>query len=106
MDKKATWDRFYTERSTNTFKHFEWFFAFDAVRDFIMPLLQTKPHPDGLLQVLDMSCGTSVLRALYLQTLSSPGPGRLCRHFPHSCATNAGTRPNQSHSTSQCFLSA
>ncbi|XP_075942966.1 citrate synthase-lysine N-methyltransferase CSKMT, mitochondrial-like [Anarhichas minor] len=63
MDKKATWDRFYTESSssTNTFKHFEWFFGFDAVRDFIMPLLQTKPHPDGLLQVLDMGCGTSAL---------------------------------------------
>ncbi|KAK9516982.1 hypothetical protein VZT92_024883 [Zoarces viviparus] len=26
-----------------------------------MPLLQTKPHPDGLLQVLDMGCGTSAL---------------------------------------------
>ncbi|XP_068570037.1 citrate synthase-lysine N-methyltransferase CSKMT, mitochondrial [Cebidichthys violaceus] len=63
MDKKATWDRFYTENSsrTNAFKHFEWFFGFDAVRDFIMPLLQTEPHPDGLLQVLDMGCGTSAL---------------------------------------------
>ncbi|XP_034413372.1 citrate synthase-lysine N-methyltransferase CSKMT, mitochondrial [Cyclopterus lumpus] len=63
MDKKATWDRFYTENSsrTSTFKNFEWFFGFDAVRDFIIPLLQSKPHPDGLLQVLDMGCGTSAL---------------------------------------------
>ncbi|XP_049923043.1 citrate synthase-lysine N-methyltransferase CSKMT, mitochondrial isoform X1 [Epinephelus moara] len=63
MDKKATWDRFYTENSsrTNTFKNFEWFFGFDAVRDFIMPLLQTKVHPDAPLQVLDMGCGTSAL---------------------------------------------
>lgn len=63
MDKKATWDRFYTESSsrTATFKNFEWFFSFDTVRDFIMPLLQTKSHPDALLQVLDMGCGTSSL---------------------------------------------
>ncbi|XP_045921175.1 citrate synthase-lysine N-methyltransferase CSKMT, mitochondrial isoform X1 [Micropterus dolomieu] len=63
MDKKATWDRFYTESSsrTSTFKNFEWFFSFDAVRDFIMPLLQTKSHADALLQVLDMGCGTSAL---------------------------------------------
>ncbi|XP_023252376.1 methyltransferase-like protein 12, mitochondrial [Seriola lalandi dorsalis] len=63
MDKKATWDRFYTENNsrTPTFKNFEWFFGFDSVRDFIMPLLQTKSHPDALLQVLDMGCGTSAL---------------------------------------------
>ncbi|XP_067435152.1 citrate synthase-lysine N-methyltransferase CSKMT, mitochondrial [Thunnus thynnus] len=63
MDKKATWDRFYTESSskTSTFKNFEWFFGFDSVRDFIMPLLQAKSHPDALLQVLDMGCGTSAM---------------------------------------------
>lgn len=63
MDKKATWDRFYAECSSRTtsFKNFEWFFGFDAVRDFIMPLLQTKPHRDSLLQVLDMGCGISAL---------------------------------------------
>ncbi|XP_044039045.1 citrate synthase-lysine N-methyltransferase CSKMT, mitochondrial [Siniperca chuatsi] len=63
MDKKATWDRFYAESSsrTTTFKNFEWFFGFDAVQDFIMPLLQTKSCPDALLQVLDMGCGTSAL---------------------------------------------
>lgn len=64
MDKRATWDRFYTESSSGTanFKNFEWFFGFDAVRDFVMPLLQTsRSHPDSLLQVLDMGCGTSAL---------------------------------------------
>ncbi|KAM7366028.1 hypothetical protein PAMP_015500 [Pampus punctatissimus] len=62
MDKKATWDRFYTESSrTNTFKNFEWFFGFDSVRDFIMPLLHAKSQPDALLRVLDMGCGTSAL---------------------------------------------
>lgn len=64
MDKKATWDRFYTESSSRAtaFKNFEWFFGFDAVRDFILPLLETpKSHPDALLQVLDMGCGTSAL---------------------------------------------
>ncbi|XP_040038177.2 citrate synthase-lysine N-methyltransferase CSKMT, mitochondrial [Gasterosteus aculeatus] len=65
MDKKATWDRFYTESSsssrTATFKNFEWFFGFDAVRDFIMPLLWTERHPDGVLRVLDVGCGTSAL---------------------------------------------
>ncbi|KAM9335617.1 citrate synthase-lysine N-methyltransferase CSKMT, mitochondrial [Symphorus nematophorus] len=63
MDKKATWDRFYTESSSRstTFKNFEWFFGFEAVRDFIMPLLQTKSHSDAVLQVLDLGCGTSAL---------------------------------------------
>ncbi|XP_078131963.1 citrate synthase-lysine N-methyltransferase CSKMT, mitochondrial isoform X1 [Sander vitreus] len=63
MDKKATWDCFYAQSSskTTTFKNFEWFFGFEAVRDFIMPLLQTESHPDALLQVLDMGCGTSAL---------------------------------------------
>lgn len=63
MDKKATWDRFYTENSNRspTFKNFEWFFGFDSVQDFIMPLLQTKSHPDALLHILDMGCGTSAL---------------------------------------------
>lgn len=63
MDKKATWDRFYTENNSRstTFKNFEWFFGFDAVRDFIMPLLQTKSHPDALCHVLDMGCGTSAV---------------------------------------------
>ncbi|XP_032355211.1 citrate synthase-lysine N-methyltransferase CSKMT, mitochondrial [Etheostoma spectabile] len=63
MDKKATWDRFYAESrsKTTTFKNFEWFFGFDAVRDFIMPLLQTESHPGAVLQVLDMGCGTSAL---------------------------------------------
>lgn len=63
MDKKETWDRFYTENSsrTSTFKNFEWFFSFDTVRDLIMPLLQTKSHSDVLLQVLDIGCGTSAL---------------------------------------------
>lgn len=63
MDKKATWDRFYTENSSRTtsFKNFEWFFGFDSVRDFIMPFLQDKLHSESLLQVLDMGCGTSAL---------------------------------------------
>ncbi|XP_026208964.1 citrate synthase-lysine N-methyltransferase CSKMT, mitochondrial isoform X2 [Anabas testudineus] len=63
MDKKAAWDRFYTESSSGspTFKHFEWFFGFDSVRDFVMPLLQTNSHSDALLRVLDMGCGTSAL---------------------------------------------
>ncbi|KAK2862687.1 hypothetical protein Q5P01_002220 [Channa striata] len=63
MDKKATWDRFYAESSsrTPTFKNFEWFFGFDVVQDFIMPLLQTKSDMDAPVQVLDMGCGTSAL---------------------------------------------
>nr|XP_020471968.1 methyltransferase-like protein 12, mitochondrial isoform X2 [Monopterus albus] len=63
MDKKTTWDRFYAESSsrTPTFKNFEWFFGFEAVQDFIMPLLQTKSHSDGCLKVVDIGCGTSAL---------------------------------------------
>lgn len=62
MDKKATWDRFYTETtSSSTFKNFEWFFSFDAVRAFIMPPLETRAQPDALLCVLDIGCGTSDL---------------------------------------------
>ena len=60
MDKKATWDRFYTENSRSDFENFEWFFGFDSVRDFILPLLQqhTAAAP---LHVLDLGCGTSAL---------------------------------------------
>ncbi|XP_068615524.1 citrate synthase-lysine N-methyltransferase CSKMT, mitochondrial-like [Brachionichthys hirsutus] len=62
MDKKATWDRFYAESSNRiTFKNFEWFFGFRTIRDFIMPLLQSSPHPDALLRVVDMGCGISAL---------------------------------------------
>uniref|UniRef100_A0A1A8QLV9 Citrate synthase-lysine N-methyltransferase CSKMT, mitochondrial n=2 Tax=Nothobranchius rachovii TaxID=451742 RepID=A0A1A8QLV9_9TELE len=63
MDQKSTWDRFYTETNNraSTFKNFEWFFGFDSVKDFIMPLLQTGHHQDVLLQVLDLGCGTSAL---------------------------------------------
>uniref|UniRef100_A0A3P8TJ24 Citrate synthase-lysine N-methyltransferase CSKMT, mitochondrial n=1 Tax=Amphiprion percula TaxID=161767 RepID=A0A3P8TJ24_AMPPE len=63
MDKKATWDRFYTENNsrTPTFKNFEWFFGFNSVQDIIMPLIQAMSRPDALLRVLDMGCGTSAL---------------------------------------------
>lgn len=62
MDKKATWDRIYTETSSiSTFKNFEWFFSFDAVRRFIMAPLDNRAQPDALLSVLDVGCGTSDL---------------------------------------------
>ncbi|KAF7658453.1 hypothetical protein LDENG_00012630 [Lucifuga dentata] len=63
MDKKSTWDRFYTETSskTSSFKNFEWFFGFEPVQDFIMPHLSAKSHMNSLFQVLDMGCGTSAL---------------------------------------------
>ncbi|XP_020785427.1 citrate synthase-lysine N-methyltransferase CSKMT, mitochondrial [Boleophthalmus pectinirostris] len=64
MDKKSTWDRFYTENSsrTPTFKNFEWFFGFDSVRHIILPLLsQPTPSPDHVFQILDIGCGTSGL---------------------------------------------
>ncbi|KAK6292170.1 hypothetical protein J4Q44_G00379550 [Coregonus suidteri] len=62
MDKKATWDRFYTENNSKAtnFKNFEWFFGFDAIRDFILPMLHSQPNSDAL-HVLDMGCGTSAL---------------------------------------------
>ncbi|XP_065104811.1 citrate synthase-lysine N-methyltransferase CSKMT, mitochondrial [Paramisgurnus dabryanus] len=63
MDKKATWDRFYTENgSKSKFKHFEWFFGFPAVQDFILPVIQTMSQShSGPLHILDMGCGTSAL---------------------------------------------
>ncbi|XP_036452012.1 citrate synthase-lysine N-methyltransferase CSKMT, mitochondrial [Colossoma macropomum] len=61
MDKKATWDRFYTENSKGTFKNFEWFFGFHAIKDCILPLLQTASTTDAPLHVLDIGCGTSAL---------------------------------------------
>ncbi|RVE60186.1 hypothetical protein OJAV_G00178390 [Oryzias javanicus] len=61
MDKRSLWDRFYTESSSKTFQNFEWFFGFDSVRDFIMPLLQSSARPDSPVRVLDMGCGTSAL---------------------------------------------
>lgn len=61
MDKKSTWDRFYTENRgrTSSFKNFEWFFGFDTVRHIILPLIQ--PQPSSVFQVLDIGCGTSAL---------------------------------------------
>lgn len=61
MDQKATWDRFYSETSSSTFKNFEWFFSFDAVRPFLMSLLDTRAQTDASLHVLDIGCGTSDL---------------------------------------------
>ncbi|XP_046901084.1 citrate synthase-lysine N-methyltransferase CSKMT, mitochondrial isoform X1 [Hypomesus transpacificus] len=63
MDKKATWDRFYTENRGRTpnFKNFEWFFGFGTVQDFILPLLHSKPDSNTIFQVLDLGCGTSAL---------------------------------------------
>ncbi|XP_029382314.1 citrate synthase-lysine N-methyltransferase CSKMT, mitochondrial [Echeneis naucrates] len=61
MDKKNTWDRFYTESSTKPFKNFEWFFGFESVGGFIMPLLKSTSHPDALFHILDIGCGTSDL---------------------------------------------
>lgn len=62
MDKKATWDRFYTENnSKGKFKNFEWFFGFHSVKDSILPLLHSMSDPLAPLHVLDIGCGTSAL---------------------------------------------
>ncbi|XP_019899038.2 citrate synthase-lysine N-methyltransferase CSKMT, mitochondrial isoform X1 [Esox lucius] len=63
MDKKATWDRFYTENNSEAanFKNFEWFFGFDAIRDFVLPVLYSRPKSEASLRILDMGCGTSAL---------------------------------------------
>uniref|UniRef100_A0A674PGC6 Citrate synthase-lysine N-methyltransferase CSKMT, mitochondrial n=1 Tax=Takifugu rubripes TaxID=31033 RepID=A0A674PGC6_TAKRU len=74
MDKKATWDRFYSETSSSTtaFKNFEWFFSFDAVRHLIMPRLESRPQPDASLHVLDIGCGTSDLGPCIYRRSSLP----------------------------------
>ncbi|MCI4377393.1 hypothetical protein PGIGA_G00203070 [Pangasianodon gigas] len=62
MDKKATWDRFYTENSRKgKFKNFEWFFGFHSVKDYILPLLQSMSDTPAPIHVLDIGCGTSAL---------------------------------------------
>ncbi|XP_076829752.1 citrate synthase-lysine N-methyltransferase CSKMT, mitochondrial isoform X2 [Brachyhypopomus gauderio] len=62
MDKKETWDRFYTENNNNPkFKNFEWFFGFSSVKEYILPLVQTTCNTNIPLQVLDIGCGTSAL---------------------------------------------
>lgn len=62
MDKKATWDKFYTENSRKgNFKNFEWFFGFHSVKDYILPLLQSMSDTPSSLHVLDIGCGTSAL---------------------------------------------
>ncbi|XP_062850263.1 citrate synthase-lysine N-methyltransferase CSKMT, mitochondrial isoform X2 [Trichomycterus rosablanca] len=59
MDKKATWDRFYTENSKKgKFRNFEWFFGFDSVKHYILPILQAT-NTNSPLHVLDIGCGTS-----------------------------------------------
>ncbi|KAJ8281849.1 hypothetical protein COCON_G00043680 [Conger conger] len=62
MDKKETWDRFYRENNAKRdFKNFEWFFGFDSVRDFILPLLRPQSDSATLRRILDLGCGTSAL---------------------------------------------
>ncbi|XP_035267513.1 citrate synthase-lysine N-methyltransferase CSKMT, mitochondrial isoform X1 [Anguilla anguilla] len=62
MDKKETWDRFYRENNVKRdFKNFEWFFGFDSVQDFILPLLRPQPSCATIRRVLDLGCGTSAL---------------------------------------------
>ncbi|KAJ8246804.1 hypothetical protein GJAV_G00255570 [Gymnothorax javanicus] len=62
MDKKETWDRFYRENNTDkAIKNFEWFFGFDGVRNFVLPLLQPGPNSSSSRHVLDLGCGTSAL---------------------------------------------
>uniref|UniRef100_A0A8C6S8S1 Citrate synthase-lysine N-methyltransferase CSKMT, mitochondrial n=1 Tax=Neogobius melanostomus TaxID=47308 RepID=A0A8C6S8S1_9GOBI len=63
MDKKSTWDRFYTEngRRAPTFKNFEWFFGFESIRHVLLPLLPPEPCPHRVFQILDIGCGTSAL---------------------------------------------
>ncbi|XP_026869766.2 citrate synthase-lysine N-methyltransferase CSKMT, mitochondrial [Electrophorus electricus] len=62
MDKKVTWDRFYTENNRKgNFKNFEWFFGFDSVKEYILPLVQTTCNTNSPLHVLDIGCGTSAM---------------------------------------------
>ncbi|KAF7706347.1 citrate synthase-lysine N-methyltransferase CSKMT, mitochondrial isoform X1 [Silurus meridionalis] len=70
MDKKATWDRFYTENSRGgQFKNFEWFFGFQSVQDYILPQLKSMCAP---LHVLDIGCGTSALGpSIYIHSKSA-----------------------------------
>ncbi|XP_018950886.2 citrate synthase-lysine N-methyltransferase CSKMT, mitochondrial isoform X1 [Cyprinus carpio] len=72
MDKKATWDRFYTENgSKGQFKNFEWFFGFHSVQDLILPVLQSMSHSQsGPVNILDMGCGTSALGPCIYKTSS------------------------------------
>ncbi|XP_028829415.1 citrate synthase-lysine N-methyltransferase CSKMT, mitochondrial [Denticeps clupeoides] len=73
MDKKATWDRFYQENmSKGEFRNFEWFFGFQSVRDFVLPLLQAPQSPHAVSRVLDLGCGTSALGPCIFR--HSPGP--------------------------------
>ncbi|KAK6477641.1 citrate synthase-lysine N-methyltransferase CSKMT [Huso huso] len=61
MDKKETWDRFYTENRSQSFRHFDWFFSYRAVSGFLLPFLSAGGPGDAsrLVQVLDLGCGTS-----------------------------------------------
>ncbi|XP_048884791.1 citrate synthase-lysine N-methyltransferase CSKMT, mitochondrial [Brienomyrus brachyistius] len=75
MDKKETWDRFYQENNSTkdgsqNFRNFEWFFSFDAIQSFILPLLQPQSSHEAPKNALDMGCGTSAV-----------GPG-IYRHSP------------------------
>ncbi|XP_077355083.1 citrate synthase-lysine N-methyltransferase CSKMT, mitochondrial isoform X2 [Festucalex cinctus] len=105
MDKKATWDQFYSKSSNKTFKNFEWFFGFEAVQNFIMPVLQTKVSPNARLEVLDMGCGTSALGPSIYQRCPvpvrvtcgdiSPVAVRLMQEHVRARAVQPGNRSSQ-----------
>ncbi|XP_014354264.1 citrate synthase-lysine N-methyltransferase CSKMT, mitochondrial isoform X2 [Latimeria chalumnae] len=58
MDKKTTWDRFYTENNAEKFRHFDWFFNYKFASGFLLSYLGEKKGC-GPFKILDLGCGTS-----------------------------------------------
>ncbi|KAM9301743.1 citrate synthase-lysine N-methyltransferase CSKMT, mitochondrial [Gastrophryne carolinensis] len=62
MGEARTWDNIYLSKSHNSSLHFDWFFGYEHLKDFLFSLIH-EMVPDKYtgppLRVLDLGCGTS-----------------------------------------------
>ncbi|KAM8939249.1 citrate synthase-lysine N-methyltransferase CSKMT, mitochondrial [Pelodytes ibericus] len=62
MGERVTWDSFYSHNCQSGSSHFDWFFSYDFLRNFLLSLvgdLAPKGYLGPRLHVLDVGCGTS-----------------------------------------------
>ncbi|XP_053304784.1 citrate synthase-lysine N-methyltransferase CSKMT, mitochondrial [Spea bombifrons] len=64
MGDRATWDAFYSQSSPDNSSHFDWFFSYNFLQDFLLSLLSNlaqESYAGHPLHILDVGCGISDL---------------------------------------------
>ncbi|XP_018420334.1 PREDICTED: methyltransferase-like protein 12, mitochondrial [Nanorana parkeri] len=62
MGDSRTWDNIYSNNCYNGFSHFDWFFGYVHLKDFLFSLINEiapDKHTGSPIRVLDLGCGTS-----------------------------------------------